>query len=130
MDDRDTPGHDGEDVRSPRPNVPAVCCSITGLREMAVDVEGWLKSLSLEQYAAAFRENAIDAEVLLTLTADDFKEMGVIPIGHRRRLLDAIAKLQNDVTPSQVVRPPGDHPASTDNTVSQGGERRQLTVMF
>jgi SAM domain (Sterile alpha motif) len=59
-----------------------------------MDVEGWLKSLGLEQYTAAFRENAIDAEVLPTLTTDDLKEMGVVPIGHRRRLLEAIAALR------------------------------------
>jgi class 3 adenylate cyclase len=99
---------------------------------MAVDVKAWLKSLGLEQYAAAFRENAIDAEVLPTLTSDDLREMGVVPIGHRRRLLDAIAKLQDDPASSQAVRAAGDHPASTstDNVGSQGGERRQLTVMF
>jgi hypothetical protein len=29
-----------------------------------MDVRGWLRSLGLEQYEAAFRENAIDAYVL------------------------------------------------------------------
>src|SRR5689334_5893393 len=97
-----------------------------------MDVEGWLKSLGLEQYAAAFGENAIDAEVLPTLTTDDLKEMGVVPIGHRRRLLDAIAKLQNGSASSQAVSPPGDHstPTPIASADSQGGERRQLTVMF
>src|SRR6187200_2653429 len=97
-----------------------------------MDVGGWLKSLGLEQYEAAFRENAVDAEVLPTLTTDDLKEMGVIPIGHRRRLLDAITKLQNDTTSSQAVTPPGDHstPTPIADAESQAGERRQLTVMF
>ena len=72
-----------------------------------MDVKGWLKNLGLEQYAAAFHENAVDIEVLPTLTNDDLREMGVIPIGHRRRLLDAIAKLQNDSTSSQAVTPLG-----------------------
>ena len=97
-----------------------------------MDVKEWLKSLCLEQYETAFRENAIDAEVLLTLTADDLKEMGVVPIGHRRRLLDAIAKLQNDSTSSQAVTLPGDLSTATPiaDADSQAGERRQLTVMF
>src|SRR5690348_11041573 len=58
--------------------------------------------------------------------------MGVVPIGHRRRLLGAIAQLQNDSTSSQAVTPPGDHPTSTPtaDVESQAGERRQLTVMF
>jgi class 3 adenylate cyclase/tetratricopeptide (TPR) repeat protein len=97
-----------------------------------VDVGKWLKGLGLEQYEAAFHKNAIDAEVLLTLTVDDLKEMGVVSIGHRRCLLDAIAKLQNGSTSSQAVTPPGDHSTSTPtaDVASHAGERRQLTVMF
>jgi class 3 adenylate cyclase/tetratricopeptide (TPR) repeat protein len=99
---------------------------------MAMDVKGWLKNLGLEQYAAAFHENAVDIEVLPTLTNDDLREMGVIPIGHRRRLLDAIAKLQNDSTSSQAVTPLGSESTSIPvaDADSQAGERRQLTVMF
>jgi class 3 adenylate cyclase len=100
---------------------------------MAVDVGEWLKSLGLEQYEAAFRENGVDAEVLPTLTGEELKDIGVSLIRHRRRLLEAIAKLQNnDGTPSQTVRPSGDHPASIPATdaASHAGERRQLTVMF
>src|SRR3954465_10118797 len=97
-----------------------------------MNVEAWLKSLGLEQYAAAFHENDVDAEVLPTLTADDLKEMGIISIGHRRRLLEAITKLRIDSASSQAAEPSGDHPASTpvEDVVSSDGERRQLTVMF
>ena len=59
----------------------------------AFDVGEWLIALGLEQYEAAFRENAIDGAVLPTLTADDLREMGVAAIGHRRRLMNAIAEL-------------------------------------
>src|ERR1700746_1970567 len=97
-----------------------------------MDVGAWVERLGLERYEATFHENAVDAEVLPTLTADDLKEMGVIPIGHRRRLLDAIAKLQNDSTPSQALTRPDDHSPSTPiaDAGSQAGERRQLTMMF
>src|SRR3954447_23883384 len=97
-----------------------------------MDVGEWLKSLSLEQYEAAFRENGVDAEVLPTLTAGELKDIGVSLIRHRRRLLEAIAKLQNGNTSSQAAKPSDDHPASipAGDVVSQGGERRQLTVMF
>src|ERR1700755_76143 len=97
-----------------------------------MDVGDWLQELGLERYQAAFRENAVDAEVLPTLTADDLKDLGVTLVGHRRRLLDAVAKLQNDSASSQAAEPSGNHPASTptDDVVSSGGERRQLTVMF
>src|SRR3954451_17345477 len=97
-----------------------------------MDVADWLRALGLDQYEAAFRANDVDAEVLPTLTADELKDIGVNSIRHRRRLLEAIAKLQSDGTPSQAVSPSGDHPASipADDAASHGGERRQLTVMF
>src|SRR4051794_30997101 len=100
--------------------------------ETAVDVGDWLKSLGLEQYEATFRENGIDAEVLPTLTGEELKDIGVSLIRHRRRLLEAIAKLQNGNTSSQAAKPSDDYPASipADDVVSHGGERRQLTVMF
>ena len=49
-----------------------------------MDIADWLRGLGLEQYEAAFRENAIDAGVLRELTADDLRELGITPIGHRR----------------------------------------------
>jgi hypothetical protein len=42
-----------------------------------MDVGDWLRELGLEQYEAAFRENAVDAEVLPTLTVDDLKDLGI-----------------------------------------------------
>jgi hypothetical protein len=57
----------------------------------AFDVGVWLSALGLEQYEDAFRENAIDGAVLSTLTGGDLREMGVAAIGHRRRLMNAIA---------------------------------------
>jgi hypothetical protein len=53
-----------------------------------VDIAAWLRGLGLERYEEAFRENEIDAEVLLRLTADDLTSLGVTAIGHRRKLLD------------------------------------------
>src|SRR6201995_1439875 len=96
-----------------------------------MDIGAWLRELGLEQYEAAFRANDVDAEMLPTLTDEELKNIGVSSLRHRRRLLEAIVKLQNAGAPSQVAES-GDHPASTstDNVVSQGGERRQLTVMF
>src|SRR6266403_5119034 len=89
-----------------------------------MDIAEWLRGLGLEQYENAFRENAIDAEVLRDLTADDIKELGVTPIGHRRRLLTAIAALRGD-TPQGVGEA---EPAAV--AISGEAERRQLTVMF
>jgi hypothetical protein len=61
-----------------------------------MDVVVWLRSLGLEKYEAAFRENEITEKVLPNLTTEDLKELGVAALGHRRTLLDAIAALRND----------------------------------
>jgi hypothetical protein len=58
-----------------------------------VDIATWLKNLGLEQYEHAFHENAIDGNVLPTLTAEDLKDLGITAVGHRRKLLEAIAAL-------------------------------------
>jgi class 3 adenylate cyclase/predicted ATPase len=85
-----------------------------------VDISAWLHSLGMHQYEAAFRDNAIDAAVLPELTADDLKDLGVSLVGHRRRLLAAIAALGAEIP---ATTPP-DAPLRAD------AERRQLTVMF
>ena len=57
-----------------------------------MDVGGWLRSLGLERHEAAFRENAIDADILRDVTDHDLEKLGVL-LGDRRRLLRAIATL-------------------------------------
>jgi hypothetical protein len=64
-----------------------------------MNLGGWLRSLGLERYEAAFRENEIDDTVLPSLTAEDLKDLGVGIVGHRRKLLDAIATLRADASP-------------------------------
>ena len=63
-----------------------------------MDVAVWLRSLGLGKYEAVFRENEIDETVLPILTAEDLKELGVTALGHRRKLLDAIAALRSDAS--------------------------------
>ena len=92
-----------------------------------MDVGGWLRSLGLGQYEAAFRANEIDETVLPSLTAEDLKELGVAALGHRRKLLDAIAALRAG---ESAKAPPPDFLPSADKTVRDTAERRQVTVMF
>jgi hypothetical protein len=66
----------------------------------------WLRSLGLEQYGPAFRENDIDAEVLRELTGEDLRELGVSSVGHRRKLLAAIAALSSQVGAKGEDSPP------------------------
>ena len=42
-----------------------------------MDVVVWLRSLGLEEYEAAFRDNKINERVLPNLTQEDLKELGV-----------------------------------------------------
>ncbi len=58
-----------------------------------MDIGAWLRGLGLEQYEEAFRDSAIDGEILPKLTAGELKDVGVTVVGHRRRLLEAIAVL-------------------------------------
>jgi class 3 adenylate cyclase/predicted ATPase len=91
----------------------------------AVEVAEWLRSLGLDRYEMAFRENSVTAEVLPDLTAEDLKELGVAAVGHRRRLLAAIAALRDDTISLQSARSSDDRHASIS-----AGERRQITVLF
>ena len=100
-----------------------------------MDVGAWLRGLGLGQYEQAFRDNDVDAEVLPDLTADDLIGLGVTSIGHRRKLLAAIAALRQG-TPSPKAPPARAEPAPASGTDAPSGpwspeaERRQLTVMF
>ena len=69
-----------------------------------MDIVVWLRGLGLGKYEAVFRENDIDETVLPNLTAEDLKELGVASLGHRRKLLDAIAALRTDAGPSSTFR--------------------------
>ena len=64
---------------------------LLGAEDHRMDVAAWLQDLGLERYVPVFRENEIDERVLPSLTAEDLKDLGVSLVGHRRRLLDAIA---------------------------------------
>jgi predicted ATPase/class 3 adenylate cyclase len=94
-----------------------------------MDIGGWLRGQGLEQYEEAFRQNDIDPVVLRDLTAEDLIGLGVVSVGHRRKLLAAIAALHDAAT--QPVRAAQDATASSEAPLSlPEAERRQLTVMF
>ena len=71
-----------------------------------MDIAAWLRSLGLEQYAPAFRDNDIESEMLPQLTAEDLTALGVISIGHRRRLLTAVASFGDKLDPLPINAPP------------------------
>jgi class 3 adenylate cyclase len=81
----------------------------------------WLASLGMSEYTQRFAENDIDAGVLRDLTDQDLKDIG-ISLGHRRRLLRAIAEFAG--TAPTMPQPAAAAPSQ------DSAERRQLTVMF
>jgi len=89
-----------------------------------MDIAAWLRGLGLEQYAPAFRDNDVDSEVLPQLTVDDLISIGVTSVGHRRKLLAAIASLGAAASAASATVAP------RDTLAPAGAERRQLTVMF
>src|SRR5262249_28741429 len=98
-------------------------------REGRLDVGSWLRSLGLERYEQVFRDGDVDADVLPELTAEDLVSLGVASVGHRRKLLAAIAGRR-----SGTSQPPRAGLSSvaipTPASASPQAERRQLTVMF
>ena len=99
-----------------------------------MNVADWLRTLGLGRYETAFRENDVCADLIPILTAQDLKELGVNSVGHRRRLLEAIAILRagyvSTVDPLQERLPPATNPDSADLAPEPDAERRQLSVMF
>jgi class 3 adenylate cyclase/predicted ATPase len=91
-----------------------------------VEIAAWLADLGLERYEPAFRENEIDLGILPSLTADDLKDLGVAIVGHRRKLLEAIAGLKAASAGVSVAPSSGLAGAAPQ----RDAERRQLTLMF
>jgi len=92
-----------------------------------LDIESWLRRVGLERYAQTFRENRIDLGVLPGLADRDLEKLGLL-LGHRRKLLRAIAELEasaNGAMAGPVAAAAPVAPSPLDHA-----ERRQLTIMF
>jgi predicted ATPase/class 3 adenylate cyclase len=85
-----------------------------------MDVGDWLRSVGLGQYEATFRASEIGADILPELTESDLEKLG-LPLGHRKRLLKAIASF------GVAAAAP---PTTIPRTAAEAAERRQLTLMF
>src|SRR6516162_3397972 len=94
------------------------CGGGTAMQEIA----DWLQKLGMSEYTERFAENDIDTSVLRDLTDQDLKELGV-SLGHRRKMLRAIAELSS-------VAPASPQLALTEPKPQDTAERRQVTVMF
>jgi class 3 adenylate cyclase/tetratricopeptide (TPR) repeat protein len=97
------------------------------------DLAHWLDELGMSEYTKRFAENDVDISVLPHLSDHDLKELGV-SLGHRRKILAAIAKLEGGsaaVAPTRAAESPPPSPVPPDKPMSEAaGERRHVVVMF
>src|SRR5215470_2543237 len=110
-------------------------------------IADWLEKLGMSEYAQRFADNDIDFSILGDLTDQHLKDLGVASLGHRLKILRAIAELDRQeatAAPPAAARAPPSGPAprspfptpvaappqTTPRPQEAAGERRYLTVMF
>src|SRR4029077_19174367 len=121
--------HCSQEHRSAARHVaPTGRLSLKAMWGATMDLGGWLRNLGLDEYAAAFRENGIDEHVLCHVTAEDLREIGVLAVGDRRKLLIAIGELA--ASPLSMESRPAPSFALRPKTAEVSAERRPITVMF
>ncbi len=89
------------------------------------EITDWLAKLGLSRYVQLFDDNGIDFSVLPDITDQDLEKLGVL-LGHRRKLLRAIANLKDLEMDSPAVAaaaPAAQRPLDS-------AERRRISVMF
>src|SRR5215470_17329308 len=91
-----------------------------------LQIADWLEKLGMSEYTDRFVENHIDESVIRELTDQDLKDLGVVSLGHRRKILRAI----RDLGDSPVAATAPTAPVATEPTRQDDAERRQLTVIF
>jgi class 3 adenylate cyclase/tetratricopeptide (TPR) repeat protein len=92
------------------------------------DLSQWLAQFGLEPLVGVLADNDVDLDILPDLTEQDFEKLG-ISLGHRRKLLKAIATLHDNskIASNKTERELG-NPAPT--APASEAERRQVTVLF
>jgi SAM domain (Sterile alpha motif) len=98
-------------------------------------IADWLEKLGMSEYAQRFAENGVNVAALRHLTDQDLEKIGVASLGHHRKLLRAIASLNDTpavASPAQVAlsAPQPIAVPSTPPPAEPVGERRHVTVMF
>jgi class 3 adenylate cyclase/tetratricopeptide (TPR) repeat protein len=89
-----------------------------------MNIATWLRAIGLEQYEQVFRDNAIDYDILLNLDDTELASLGIRPLGHRKKLLRAIAALGSEPSGS------GSPANLSDGAANSDPERRLITVLF
>jgi len=97
-----------------------------------VGLEAWLAGLGLERYASAFASNDVDFETLALLGDADLEKLG-LSLGHRRKLLRALAEFSDGGAAVESARGESRSEATVEHASprpAEAGQRRHLTVMF
>lgn len=97
---------------------------------MAFSVRQWLGELELDQYCKTFEENDLDLDLITDLSDDDLKEIGVVSMGHRKKLLRAIEALDGPPQTAAAAASQDNGKRLEKSATPSHAERRQLTVMF
>ncbi|XP_050684613.1 diacylglycerol kinase eta-like [Leptidea sinapis] len=58
------------------------------------EVQAWLESIELGEYAEAFAKHDVTGRELLSLARRDLRDLGVTKVGHVKRILQAVKDLQ------------------------------------
>src|SRR5262249_53506169 len=107
-----------------RPRTPAGSLCFEGVS--MTDLKQWLVSIGLTQYADLFAQHQVDYEIFFDLEEEDREKLG-IPIGHRKKLLKAMARAVGGPSRAQ---PPLRHEEEADSGAKIGAARRHLTVLI
>ncbi len=99
------------------------------------NVRQWLEQVGLQQYGEAFEHNAIEIDLVCELTDADLEKLGVLALGHRKRLLKAIEAARGARTSLSARAPDSYTPTHLAQKIltsktSLEGERKQVTVLF
>ena len=92
-------------------------------------IQAWLNHLGMSQYADAFETNDIELELLAHIDDQALKDIGVTSVGHRVKLLKAVADFRTGQASVSFSAQIDEVPASLP-IMRTGGERRQVTVLF
>jgi class 3 adenylate cyclase/tetratricopeptide (TPR) repeat protein len=93
------------------------------------EIGRWLEGLGLGQLASTFADAAIDLDVLPEITEAELEKLG-IPLGHRKRLMRAIATLGEALPRAEPRALAAEARPAAASATRPEAERRQLTVLF
>jgi hypothetical protein len=96
----------------------------------AVNIGDWLRDQGLAKYEKAFRENAIDLDILPDLADGDLAPIGVAP-GERERRLKAILSFRpaGPISLAQGGAPPAAPLERAKAALAAAAERCPITVL-